>query len=522
MRRLVARVSPIVSAARSASTWPPSPACRSSRSTGHPAAAHQRQLAASAPRRRSSHPAQRHRALPASGLRPSTRGTWADGEPVGVRDPVDLAGTGGRRAGGGAPARAAGADDRPRDQGCHPARRAHHRAARQAGSGGRHLGVAAGRPRRPLPRSGGQLPGPDRPAQDGGQRQAGRAARGGRPAGRRRGPRDPEPACVDLRRRSSFSARCPQSDDDSRALMGNRHARDRPAHWTGQRTSRLRTPRPAKIRGSIGRAGARHRACVRQDRGWPESPWTRSSTTARVGARSTASAKLRRCCGISSATRPRRRPRAGGHVVVDLEPGANEVAMHVRDDGPGIPSEYRDRVFEPFFTTKNRGNGLGLATVINLVHDHRGSVQLESEPGQGTCLTVRLPYTADRGRPSSPSRNVDEAVPPVPCAAIGSITPMQIEVCGSCYQRALDGAVALHATAEFVRCDPIRRPLPASSPPRRAAPARIGLHWCGKLRSEVKKLTGQRGRAHLQRVRRAVRRRPSRSGRDGDSAARVV
>jgi two-component system sensor histidine kinase PilS (NtrC family) len=93
----------------------------------------------------------------------------------------------------------------------------------------------------------------------------------------------------------------------------------------------------------------------------------------------------------------------GGHVVVDLERGADEVAMHVRDDGPGIPSEYRDRVFEPFFTTKNRGNGLGLATVINLVHDHRGSVQLESQPGQGTCLTVRLPYTADRGRPSSPS-----------------------------------------------------------------------------------------------------------------------
>jgi two-component system, NtrC family, sensor histidine kinase PilS len=93
----------------------------------------------------------------------------------------------------------------------------------------------------------------------------------------------------------------------------------------------------------------------------------------------------------------------GGHVVVELEPGAQDVAVRVRDDGPGIPSEHRDRVFEPFFTTKNRGSGLGLATVLNLVNDHRGTVQLESQPGHGTCFTVRLPYTGDRSRTASPS-----------------------------------------------------------------------------------------------------------------------
>jgi two-component system sensor histidine kinase PilS (NtrC family) len=93
----------------------------------------------------------------------------------------------------------------------------------------------------------------------------------------------------------------------------------------------------------------------------------------------------------------------GGHVVVEVEGGAREVAVRVRDDGPGIPSEHRDRVFEPFFTTKSSGSGLGLATVLSLVTDHRGTVQLESQVGCGTCFTVRLPYTADRGRQASPS-----------------------------------------------------------------------------------------------------------------------
>jgi two-component system, NtrC family, sensor histidine kinase PilS len=96
----------------------------------------------------------------------------------------------------------------------------------------------------------------------------------------------------------------------------------------------------------------------------------------------------------------------GGHVIVELRPAGEEIAIRVSDDGPGIPRELRDRVFEPFFTTRSRGTGLGLATVLNLVTDHRGTVQLESQR-QGTCLTVRLPYTADRGRPANPSEELE-------------------------------------------------------------------------------------------------------------------
>jgi signal transduction histidine kinase len=69
------------------------------------------------------------------------------------------------------------------------------------------------------------------------------------------------------------------------------------------------------------------------------------------------------------------------------------VLVEIRDNGPGIPSEIRDRIFEPFFTTKpvGDGTGLGLDTVYRIVQKHRGQVRVESEPGR-TSFQVRLPF----------------------------------------------------------------------------------------------------------------------------------
>jgi two-component system, NtrC family, sensor histidine kinase HydH len=69
------------------------------------------------------------------------------------------------------------------------------------------------------------------------------------------------------------------------------------------------------------------------------------------------------------------------------------VTLSVRDDGCGIPVEIRNQVFDPFFTTKKRGQGtgLGLAIVAQIVRNHGGRVELESEPGQGTCFTLLWP-----------------------------------------------------------------------------------------------------------------------------------
>ncbi|MBI2952754.1 MAG: response regulator [Chloroflexi bacterium] len=71
------------------------------------------------------------------------------------------------------------------------------------------------------------------------------------------------------------------------------------------------------------------------------------------------------------------------------------VALQVKDSGRGIAPEIIDRIFDPFFTTKQfskrRGTGLGLSIVQGIVSDHRGYLDVETEPGKGAMFTVYLP-----------------------------------------------------------------------------------------------------------------------------------
>jgi two-component system NtrC family sensor kinase len=83
---------------------------------------------------------------------------------------------------------------------------------------------------------------------------------------------------------------------------------------------------------------------------------------------------------------------AGGRLVVgtSLDDEGN-VCLAFRDNGAGIPPEDLERIFEPFFTTKARGTGLGLAITRQIVEMHQGKIVIESEVGQGTTVTVKLP-----------------------------------------------------------------------------------------------------------------------------------
>jgi two-component system sensor histidine kinase AtoS len=63
----------------------------------------------------------------------------------------------------------------------------------------------------------------------------------------------------------------------------------------------------------------------------------------------------------------------------------------VTDTGEGIPRTDLDHIFEPFFSTKRTGTGLGLATVARIVDDHQGGIEIASEIGKGTSVTLRLP-----------------------------------------------------------------------------------------------------------------------------------
>jgi len=91
--------------------------------------------------------------------------------------------------------------------------------------------------------------------------------------------------------------------------------------------------------------------------------------------------------------------RVGVSVGSRLETGAGRMALlRIEDSGAGIPAARRARVFDPFFTTKppERGSGLGLAIVYGLVRQHGGHLDLESEPGRGTRISIHLPMPAER------------------------------------------------------------------------------------------------------------------------------
>jgi signal transduction histidine kinase len=65
--------------------------------------------------------------------------------------------------------------------------------------------------------------------------------------------------------------------------------------------------------------------------------------------------------------------------------------VHVIDTGPGMTPQTLEKVFTPYFTTKSGGSGLGLPTTKRLIEEHGGSIEVHSEPGQGTDFVIGVP-----------------------------------------------------------------------------------------------------------------------------------
>ncbi|MGB8472445.1 MAG: ATP-binding protein, partial [Candidatus Acidiferrum sp.] len=112
---------------------------------------------------------------------------------------------------------------------------------------------------------------------------------------------------------------------------------------------------------------------------------------------------------------------SGGDELRDQFSGVQAeryVFIRVIDTGTGISQRVKPHIFEPFYTTKERGKGtgLGLSVVYGVVNNHRGFVQVDSEPGYGTTFTVYLPVRSATeadvernggiGRPSDPARTI--------------------------------------------------------------------------------------------------------------------
>ena len=90
------------------------------------------------------------------------------------------------------------------------------------------------------------------------------------------------------------------------------------------------------------------------------------------------------------------RRHAAGDIHLSLRLEAGQVVMRVRDNGPGVPAELRERIFEPFYrlqgaTERDGGVGLGLALVKSIVLRHGGAVRCEGRLEGGACFVVNLP-----------------------------------------------------------------------------------------------------------------------------------
>jgi signal transduction histidine kinase len=88
----------------------------------------------------------------------------------------------------------------------------------------------------------------------------------------------------------------------------------------------------------------------------------------------------------------------GGAITVSVRAEKDKVRIEVKDTGCGIAPEHLPNLFEPYFSTKETGTGLGLPIVKKNVEEHKGTIDVQSTPGEGTTFTVTLPLEGkDKG-----------------------------------------------------------------------------------------------------------------------------
>ena len=79
-------------------------------------------------------------------------------------------------------------------------------------------------------------------------------------------------------------------------------------------------------------------------------------------------------------------------------PDENTIKLEIIDNGSGIAPEDIPHIFEPFFSSKQKasGIGLGLAIVHGIVQSHKGTIDVESEVGKGTIISINLPVIKNK------------------------------------------------------------------------------------------------------------------------------
>jgi signal transduction histidine kinase len=97
---------------------------------------------------------------------------------------------------------------------------------------------------------------------------------------------------------------------------------------------------------------------------------------------------------------------SGGTLTVEVLREEDSAKIVVSDTGVGIAPQHRKRIFQLYFTTRPGGNGVGLANTLHFVQLQGGSIDFESEPGQGTRFTIRLPIARAVERRKHPAPTI--------------------------------------------------------------------------------------------------------------------
>jgi signal transduction histidine kinase len=81
----------------------------------------------------------------------------------------------------------------------------------------------------------------------------------------------------------------------------------------------------------------------------------------------------------------------GGVIEVTIEKQNRAIWVLIEDEGGGVPPQVMEKVWDPFFTTKEKGTGLGLGIVRNIIESHNGMIRVDNHKGKGARVTVKFP-----------------------------------------------------------------------------------------------------------------------------------
>ena len=155
-----------------------------------------------------------------------------------------------------------------------------------------------------------------------------------------------------------------------------------------------RSPRRRLDLGPVVAAAAQSAESTFNEHGATLTPLIRSSTTAWVLGDAIA---LEQLLLINLLLNSAQAMGPGGRASVTTEIDGSDVRIVVIDSGGGISPEDLGHVLDPFFSTKAEGTGLGLPIARQIAAAHGGSLRIESAPGEGTRVEVRLPLAAAPG-----------------------------------------------------------------------------------------------------------------------------